>query len=109
MNDHAAEIHKPRLQRRVGQAGIDLFVELADNGLRSVSRRADAVPGARLITWNEFGKRRKIWQRRRTRRRGDGQSAQLALAYKSDRPGRLSKVTCTRFVIRSVYASASPR
>src|SRR6266571_2065551 len=24
-------------------------------------------------------------------------------------PGRLSKVTCTRFIIRSVYASASPR
>src|SRR5262249_27394241 len=77
-NYHAAQVHKPRLERRIGQAGIDLFVKLANDCFRGVSRRADAVPGARFIARNEFGKRWNIGERRRTCRCGDGQSPQLA-------------------------------
>jgi len=84
-NYHTAEIHKPRLKSRIGQAGTDLFIEPVDNRLRSVSRRTDTVPSARFITRNEFGQRRNIRERRRTCRRSDGQSAEFALTYKPDR------------------------
>src|ERR1700722_7766416 len=44
---HGAEIGKPLLQRGIGEAGIDLFVQLVDDVGGRALWRADAVEGAR--------------------------------------------------------------
>src|SRR6516164_9745525 len=47
----ATEVGKPRLVLRIGEACVDLFVELVDDLGGRRLRCADAVPAARLITW----------------------------------------------------------
>src|SRR5690242_11263047 len=50
----ATELAKPRIERWIGKAGIDLFVEEChDLGWR-LSTRSDAEPNARLVTRHEF-------------------------------------------------------
>src|SRR5438093_7685737 len=45
----AAEISEPRLHPRIGEAGVDLLVELLDDLGRRVARGANAVDCARLV------------------------------------------------------------
>src|SRR5262245_3129469 len=50
----ATEIGKPRLDFRIGEAGVDLRIELVNNVGGRVLGRADAEPLARLIARHEF-------------------------------------------------------
>jgi hypothetical protein len=50
----AAEVGEPRLHLGIGESGINLFVELADDLGWRVPRRADAIPAAHLISRHEF-------------------------------------------------------
>src|SRR5712691_12883262 len=45
----AAQVDEPGLDPRIGQARVDLVVEPVDDLGRRIARRADAVPGARLV------------------------------------------------------------
>src|SRR5215469_4077386 len=47
----ATQVSKPRLVLRVGEAIVDLLVELVDDPGGRVLRCTDAVPAARLVTW----------------------------------------------------------
>src|SRR5215475_3655017 len=58
----AAEVGKPRLHLGVGDAGIDLLVELVDNLDRRVALCADAKPAASLVARYEFGDGRDVRQ-----------------------------------------------
>src|SRR5215470_6520337 len=48
---HAANVGEPCLNLGIGEARIELSVELIDDLGRRALRCADAVPGARLIAW----------------------------------------------------------
>jgi hypothetical protein len=61
---HTPKIGEPRLQRRIGEARIDLLVELGNNFSRRVLGRADALPTARLESRQELADGRDVWQRR---------------------------------------------
>src|SRR3954469_11076301 len=50
----AAKLGKPRVHLGVGESGIDFLVELVDDLGGGIPGRADAVPGARLISWDEI-------------------------------------------------------
>src|SRR5262249_1463000 len=67
-----------RLHLGIGEGGIDLFVELADDLGRRGLWCADAKPDARLVARHELSHRRDVRQRVRARRSGDCESAQLA-------------------------------
>ena len=77
-NRHAAEVDEPRLHPAVGECRVDLLVELVNDFSGRVPGRTDAVPGARLIAWNEIAHGRNVRQRLRTRGVGDCQCSQLA-------------------------------
>src|SRR5262249_62050462 len=47
--NRAAKVRKPRLHLGIGEAGVDLSVELVDNCGGRVLRRADAEANARLV------------------------------------------------------------
>ena len=74
----AAHVGQPRLDLRIGEAGIDLLVEPIDDLGRRVLGRANAVPRARLVARHELAHRRNVRQRLRARRGGHRQRAQLA-------------------------------
>src|SRR5262245_28797857 len=50
----ASKVGKPRLHLGIGEAGVDLLVELVEGFDRRAIGRADAVPGARLVTRQEL-------------------------------------------------------
>src|SRR5262245_26572815 len=50
----ATQIGEPRLDLMIGESGVHFVVELLDDFGRSGLRRADAGPGARLVTRQEF-------------------------------------------------------
>ena len=64
----AAQVGKPRLDLGIGEARIDLFVELVDDLGGRVLGRADAEPSARLVARHEFAHGRDVRQRLRARR-----------------------------------------
>src|SRR5262249_40934436 len=70
----ATQVGKPRLDLRIGEASVDLSVELVDDLGRRGLRCAGAVPTARLVTWHELSHGRDVGQRVRAyrgdRRRG---------------------------------------
>src|SRR5262249_44724740 len=61
----AAQVGKPRLDLGVGEACIDLLVEVLDNLYGRVARRADAVPVACLVAGQELTHSREVRQRLR--------------------------------------------
>src|SRR5215475_3197979 len=58
----AAEGGKPRLDIGIGEASVDLLVELVDDLGRCGLRCTDAVPGARLVARYKFPDSRDIGQ-----------------------------------------------
>src|SRR5262245_33545286 len=80
-------VGKARLERGVAKRGVDLLVELVDDVGWRGARRADAGPEAKLIARHEFGNRREVRQRVRTRRGGDCERAKFAGPDVSDRRG----------------------
>ena len=74
----AAQVGKPRLHFGIGEASVDLLVELVDDLGRRVLRCADAEPGARLVARHELAHGREVWQRLRARRGGYCERAQRA-------------------------------
>src|SRR3982750_4498819 len=62
----ASKIGKPRLYLGIGEAGIDLVVELGDNLCRCVLGRANTLPCANLVPRQEIPHRRNVWQRVQT-------------------------------------------
>ena len=93
----------------IGEAGIDLPVEFLDDLGGRVSRRADASPGARLVTRHELAHRWNVRQHFRTRCRGYCQRAQLAVFDVLDRLVMEPNMTCTCPPSRSISAAAPPR
>src|SRR5262245_54105636 len=59
----AAELDELSLQLGLGEAGIDLLVELIDDLGRRLCRCAEAEIAARLVAWHKFGHGRKIRER----------------------------------------------
>src|SRR5258707_4776113 len=59
----ATEVGKPRLDLGIGEASVDLLVELRNDLGRRGLRCADAVPEARLISRHELSEGRNVWQR----------------------------------------------
>ena len=56
----ATQVGKPRLDLGIGEAGVDLLVELVDNlGGRALGR-ADAEPVARLVARHELAHGRDV-------------------------------------------------
>ena len=103
----AAEVGEPRLDLGIGEAGVDLLVELVDDLGGRVLRRADAEPGARLVARHEFAHGRDVRQRLRARRGRHRQRAQLAGPDVLDRRGMGANMTCTCPPSRSVSAGAA--
>ena len=50
----AAQVGESRLHLGIGESGINLLVELVDDLGGGIPGRADAVPAAGLIAWDEF-------------------------------------------------------
>src|SRR5215467_387080 len=63
----AAQIGKPHAQLGISESGVDLQVELINDVSGCTLRRADAIPGARVIARHEFGHGRNAGQRLRAR------------------------------------------
>src|SRR5215208_1877379 len=60
--DHrAAEVGKPQLQLRISQPSVDLIVQLGDDFCRCVLGRADTLPCAGLVPWQQISHRGDIW------------------------------------------------
>ena len=64
------KVGKPRPHLGIGEARVDLLVELVDDLGRRVPGRADAEPSARLVARHEIAHGRNVGQRFRARRRG---------------------------------------
>src|SRR5215471_16039099 len=73
-----AEVGNPRPDPRIGEARVDLPVELVDHLNGRIPGRTDAVPRARLVAWHEVAYGRDVQQRVRALRGGDRQRAQRA-------------------------------
>src|SRR6516162_3816417 len=72
----ASEVSQPRLDFGIGEARVDLLVELLDDlGWRGL-RCADAEPGARLVARHKFAHGRDVRQCVRARRGGYCERAQ---------------------------------
>src|SRR6516165_665902 len=65
--DNATEVGELSLQLGIGEASIDLLVELVDDLGRRLCRCAEAEIAARLVAWHKFGHGRKVRQRVRAR------------------------------------------
>src|SRR4029450_13341006 len=65
-----AQLRKSGLQLCLGEARIDLLVQLIDNLGARVSWSANTIPGARLITRQEIAHDGGVWQRPRASRPG---------------------------------------
>ena len=100
-------VGKPRPDLGIGEAGIDLLVELIDDLSGRVLRRANAEPCARLVARHEFAHGRDVRQHLRARRGRHRQRAQLASPDVLDRwTAEVSNITCTCPPSRSVSAGA---
>src|SRR5262249_26330385 len=88
----AAEIDNPRLHLGVGDAGIDLLVELVDDLDRRVPGCADAKPAASLVARYEFGDGRDVPQRIQAPLGGHRQRAQFAGSHVLERRCRGAEV-----------------
>src|SRR5262245_36989496 len=75
----ATQVGKPHLDLGVGEARIDLPVELVDDFGRRGLWCADAVPAARLISRHELSASRNIWQSFRAHRGRYRERTQLAV------------------------------
>src|SRR5947199_4311011 len=64
----ASKVGKPCLHLGIGEARVDLLVELLDDARRRVLGYADAIPVARLIARHELTHGRDVWQRVRAGR-----------------------------------------
>ena len=51
----APEVGEPRVERGIGEAGVDLRIEPLDDCGGRIARGAEAEPGARLVAQHEFG------------------------------------------------------
>lgn len=60
----APELIKPRIEGRIGKAGINLFVEQFHDLRWRLSTRRNTEPNARLITRDEFADCGNIWKHR---------------------------------------------
>src|SRR5262245_25908117 len=69
----ATQIAKPRLDLRVGEAGVDLLIELVDDLDRRGLRGTDAEPSARLVARHELTNGRDVRQYVRARRGSNGE------------------------------------
>src|SRR5262249_19688124 len=65
----ATELSNPCLRPRVGKSGVELLVELFHDLDRRVPWRANAIPRARLIAWQEIVHRPNVPEELRTHRR----------------------------------------
>src|SRR5215470_7234710 len=74
--DNPAQVHELCLQFGIGEASIDLLVELVDDPGRCPCRCAEAEIAARLIARHEFAHGRKVRQRVRARGRAHRKRAQ---------------------------------
>src|SRR5712671_594928 len=61
-NWSTTQVGEPRLYLRIGEARIDLLVELVDNFGRRVLRRGHAVPPARFVARDEIAHGRDVRQ-----------------------------------------------
>src|SRR6266702_3677426 len=59
---HVAEVSESRLQFRIGEAGIDLSVELVDDLGGYIPGDTDSIPAARLVARDELGDARDVRQ-----------------------------------------------
>src|SRR5262245_43382338 len=73
----ATHVGKPRLELGIGQASVDLVVELLDNLCRRILGCADAIPRWRLVARYEITHSRQVRQRARARRGGHRQGAEF--------------------------------
>src|SRR5262245_51801364 len=76
--DDAAEVRKLGLQLGIGEASVNLLVELLYDLGGGPCGRADAEEGARFITRHKLVHAWKVRQRLRARNRGHAERAQLA-------------------------------
>src|SRR5262245_43043726 len=74
--DNPAQIHELCLHFGIGEASIDLLVELVDDPGRCPCRCSEAEIAARLIARHEFADSRKVRQRVRARGRAHRKGAQ---------------------------------
>src|SRR5258708_14747852 len=74
----ATQVGKPRLDLGIGEASVDLLVELVDDLGRRGPRCADGEPTARLRATPQLPDSRNIGQRLRTSRGGHREGTQLA-------------------------------
>jgi hypothetical protein len=82
---HGTKLREPRLELSIGEARIDLGVELIDDlGGRALGG-ADAIPRTRIVTGDEIGHNRNVGQRLRAHRGGHRQRPQPARSDVLDR------------------------
>src|SRR5262245_24579798 len=67
---HAPKVGEPRLDRGIGEAGVNCLVELVDDLGGCVLGNADAIPETRLVARQELTHGRDVGQRVRARRGG---------------------------------------
>src|SRR5262249_3970965 len=77
--DNAAEVGQLSLQLGIGEAGVDLLAELADDLGRYVCRWAEAEPAARPVARHKLSHTRKVRQCARARDCAHRQRAQHVL------------------------------
>src|SRR5262249_32284638 len=107
--DNAAQVGELSLQLGIGEARIDLLVELVDDLGRRLCRCAKAEIAARLVARHKFGHGWNVRQRVRARYCAHRQRAQLARPDYSIEAGMVSKPTCTCPARRSISAGPLPR
>ena len=107
---HAPSSASRALMLGLGEACVDLLVELVDDVGRRVLGRADADSTRSPRSPPRNRRRRHVRQRLRARRRGHRQRAQLAGPDVFDRmAGEVSKAICTCPPSRSVSMGRRPR
>src|SRR5262245_39304740 len=85
---HAAEVSETGLYLRIVESRVDLLVELLDDLGGRVLGRADALPRARLVAWDELTQGRDFRERLRASARGYRERAELASPDVLDRRRR---------------------
>src|SRR5262249_60425364 len=85
-NYGAGQVSEARLYLGISKIRVDLLVELADDFVRRILRRGDAIPGGCLITRQEIAHRCQIRKCFRARRAGYRQSAKRAGSNMLNRP-----------------------
>src|SRR6516225_6037314 len=99
----------PRLERGIGEAGVDLLVELVDDLGRGLIGRTNAHPQAGLVARNKLADDRNVRQCVRARCGRHRQRTQHARPDVPDRPRDWDKNHLYRPPSKSVSAGAAPR